>query len=670
MILRSIITVLCLLPFFLYGQSNVCSKTASLISEISKYHVEPRPVDHEFSNRVVENLFSTLDPYGLYFTRSEITNSKLGEINFGQIQPPTKSCEWLIPIEILFEKRKEEYKAWIGLTLMNPVDFKRDEFFDIRPTQMTIAANHSQLEDNRRKYIKYQLLTRMSEEMLRDSTKDVREIEPQVRKKVLAKEREMTDNAVRKEGGIRQFIEKAFLKSIATSFDPHTDYLTSDENQDFISSLSAKQQSFGFSLAQNAVGNYLISAIIPGGPAWDSNDFQEGDILLSIEAPGQPVMQLADYSIEEIAELLSLQAISEATFIVKKPTGGLKQAHLKKKELESIENKITAFVLQGSKTIGYIPLPSFYSNWDESFEPKNGCATDVAKAIVKLKKENLDGLILDLRYNGGGSLGEALDLAGIFIDYGPLAVFKESGKPIEVLKDQNRGTIYNGPLIIMINGFSASASELLAATLQDYNRALIVGSKTFGKGTGQNVLPLNNATKDFLKVTSLKIYRINGKTYQLNGVRPSIELPDITRFFSWSESHYSFPLANDSVNKKTYYTALTPIDASDLVKRSQDRIATSECFSTIQTLANLLESPIPLHAQKFMDYVNAVTSLQPKLKTKTFSVIPPKADEALNNMSTFNQQLNSVRAKEIEESFYIHETYSIMIDYLNAKQKK
>ena len=233
------------------------------------------------------------------------------------------------------------------------------------------------------------------------------------------------------------------------------------------------------------------------------------------------------------------------------------------------EDKVKGFILRGAQTVGYISLPAFYEDWEDSRGVK-GCANDVATEVIKLKKENISGLILDLRYNGGGSVQEAVELAGIFIDAGPVAQIKTRDAKVITLKDVNRGTVYDGPLLLLVNGSSASASEMVAGTLQDYNRALIVGSPTYGKATAQVVLPMDTAidlntyngkaqASSYIKMTIEKLYRITGNTAQRTGVQPDVTLPDPPDALTQREADEKFALPAITIEANKYYKPLAPL---------------------------------------------------------------------------------------------------------------
>ncbi|WP_315818899.1 S41 family peptidase [Paraflavitalea speifideaquila] len=320
-----------------------------------------------------------------------------------------------------------------------------------------------------------------------------------------------------------------WCSSLAACYDPHTAYFPPATKESFEGHLGKKQLEFGLTLDEDKDGNAQIAALKPGSPAFQSGQLNEGDKLQSVQTDNKPAVDVSTAGAAAINQVLSAAGSGKTVLTVKKADGSTRQVTLsKQKQLtDDEEDKVKGFVLKGSKNIGYISLPAFYLDWEDE-QGVNGCANDVGREIIKLKKENISGLILDLRYNGGGSLQEALELAGIFIDAGPVAQIKSRDPKVTTLKDINRGTVYDGPLLVLINGFSASASEMLAASLQDYNRALIVGATSYGKATAQEVLPLDTtidresyngkaASDSYIKLTTSCLYRLTGATAQAQG---------------------------------------------------------------------------------------------------------------------------------------------------------
>jgi carboxyl-terminal processing protease len=646
------------------SSGNKCEHAGSLISQIEKNHIQPLPVNDEWSERVFTNLFDQLDPLHLFFTHDDLNAFIAQQHQLDNLVKENKHCAWVSTVSEHFKKRVSEYKLRLEQLFSKSFDYTVADQFDLAhfPPE-NFAASTQQLEAQRKAYLKFQILMRMYLESVADSSgKPLISYEDFARKNVRKKElQKLTDLELE---GFESYTSQAFLKAIALAYDPHTIYMSFSEHEDFNEGLSDENLSFGFALSENETGSFVVTDIIPGGPAWNSNAIREGDIVLNAVLPDNRDLNSMDYEIEDFEELLSSATVTEARFTLKKTDGQLINIKLVKEKVRSIENTVSGYVLKGVKKIGYIPLPSFYF---DTGDVSGGAAGDVAKAIIKLNKENIEGLILDLRFNGGGSIEEARELAGIFIDFGPVVMYKQADQTVSVLKDMTRGTVYNGPVIIMVNGFSASASELLAASLQDHKRAMIVGGRTYGKGTGQRIYPLTGSSTDFAKVTLLKIYRINGKTYQHKGVIPDITLPDVTQSLGDREADFAYALSSDSVTKKAYYTPLTMKALTPLAEKSMARVQQSQSFKSIDQMQRKLLTPVPLDAAGFKQYLTRST---PDLteNSQPLTVTNTAFDNSLLALDTFRKALHEKSVKEIRESFYIQEAYNIMLDYIDLKK--
>jgi len=317
----------------------------------------------------------------------------------------------------------------------------------------------------------------------------------------------------------------------------------------------------------------------------------------------------------------------------------------------------------------------------------------VRKSVFRgaLKNENIDGLIVDLRYNGGGAIDEVLELAGMFIDVGPLCVLSLKDTTPVTMKDYNRGTIYNGPLIILINELSASASELFASALQDYHRALIVGTNSFGKATGQNVIPLDalyenkktkfpksNSQKGYLKITDCKLYRITCKSNQLTGMIPDIRLPGFLDETAYNESLYPFTIPKDTIIKKVYYKPLPSLPVSKLAEFSSSRIKADTCFKKITVMTDSIKkmkknnTVVPLNLlsyKRFYDHQTFFTNFTDSLsmrKSSSFGVTNNSVDKEILSVDDNRRLMNDLYIKNIENDIYIDETYKIMTDLIKT----
>lgn len=411
-----------------------------------------------------------------------------------------------------------------------------------------------------------------------------------------------------------------------------------------------------------------------------------GDILIKIKVEGveKNVSDIGDE--EDLNKLLNGNSGSNVEVTVRTAAGETKTVKLIKEKISDEESIVKSYVLHGDKNVGYINLPGFYSREEDVKEKdmkNDGCANDLSKEIVKLRKDTIAGLILDLRFNGGGSMWEAMQLAGIFIDIGPVASVKDKDGKVHFLKDPNRGTIYDGPMIVLINGASASASEFVSAVLQDYNRAIIVGGTTYGKGTAQIVLPMDTLNisetkkyEDYVKVTEEKFYRINGTTTQWKGVVPDIILPDMYADESFKEKSNSSALQPDN-SKVGIYEALPPLPLQALKLKSEQRISTDPWFTTINEFNNWLKQykagrTIPLQwascAEHYKKTRDMFKLLSKKEKGATaLSVSNNIFDSQRINQSTqHSKDINESYLRQVQEDRTILEGFRIMMDWVKG----
>ncbi len=373
-----------------------------------------------------------------------------------------------------------------------------------------------------------------------------------------------------------------------------------------------------------------------------------------------------------------------------KKNGKTVEVSLLKEIIENAENSIEGYILQGKHKIGYVYIPDFYTSDTDTLQ--SGCSVDLARALVELKAENIESLIVDLRDNTGGSVQEAADMCGLFIDYGTVAIYTAHyGKPT-YLKDSNRGMAYSGPLIVLVNEYSASASEIFAAAMQDYNRALIVGTKTFGKGSAQviravtdnpeniDIVDILGGIPGYIKVTTDKMYRITGQTHQRNGIAPDVELPKIKTFFDYSEADYPHVLDNEPLEKKAYFTPLAPIATSDLRQKSNARCAAWQWSAdSISGEWDLLFQSKNLHELTDREYLQTLAEIEHLSETSAalqdynhniFTISGTKNTLDFNKLNNIDTKHYLKHIDNLQKDRYLYGVYQIMTDYLELLQKK
>lgn len=471
--------------------------------------------------------------------------------------------------------------------------------------------------------------------------------------------------------------ESKFLNAITTAFDPHSNYFTVGVNESFEQELSAQRELFGISYEKNTDNEIVIADIVPGSSAWLSGEVHPGDKIISIQFGKEKLIRLKGKSLLKLSSLFNENDADEITLELES-NGKKVFVELHKTAVYSDSDVIKYGILEGEKSIGYIELPDFYLNWTDT--TALGCANDIAKAIIKMKKEGIDGLILDLRDNGGGSLQEAIDLVGIFINYGPVLVKRDSDGDIYSLKDRNRGAIYYGPLVVMVNEYSASASEVTASALQDYNRAVIVGNKTFGKATGQYVKPMSETDNEadiwgYLKITTMSVYGIDLESHQKEGVSPDVELKEVFKP-GFAESDYSTALELDSINKKVYFTPAAQLPVDNLSSRSKERqlniVQIQQLEQIVQRMEELIES-IDYSSSELEDIFTVEQELlkvEKSIKdvfvnTDVFTIQTTDQEQTILEMSDYMKAYREKFENRILKDYEIEEAYRIMLDLIN-----
>jgi carboxyl-terminal processing protease len=350
-----------------------------------------------------------------------------------------------------------------------------------------------------------------------------------------------------------------YVNAITNMMDPYTEFFPPVDKRYFDEQLSGQFFGIGASL-QYEDGNIKVGSLLTGSPAWKSEQIEVGDFITKVAQGNDQPVDLTGYTVEDAVKLIRGKKGTEVKLTLKKTDGTVKTVSLIRDKIVQDETFARSTVIEeGTSKIGYIFLPEFYANFDDPTGSRS--ALDVAKEVAKLKQQKVDGIVIDLRNNGGGSLYDVVQIAGLFIDQGPIVQVKDrDGRPT-VMRDKDGNVLYDGPLAVMVNEFSASASEIFAAAIQDYGRGVIIGStSTYGKGTVQRSIALdgdnflsNNSELGSLKLTLQKFYRINGGSTQLKGVVPDIVIPDKYEYLKFREKDNTNALKWDEIAEARDY---------------------------------------------------------------------------------------------------------------------
>ena len=682
------IIVLPLIPFWSQSQSagKFAHEAFMITRMVNKFHVDPRPVDSKFSAAVFAAMLDNTDPDRIYFTKADIDRLAPYQKALDKEILLSKSG-FLNLFTTIYEARLKTTDSLVDIIAKKPFDFylpgkltaAEDTTFPI-----SVAAMQQKLVKKLKAEVlddlvdglpaKFKSLNPAQQKAYIDGA------EGRLRNKAAASVKRKIEGILQNPHGIAQYTGRIYCETIASCFDPHTEFFPPEEKENFEGILGKQRFEFGFKIKGDKGGGVFIDNLEPGSPAFRSGKLNKGDRFLTVQWEGKEPVDVSEISVDEFGRLLSESNHTTALFTVKKADGSLVKISLQKEPAGSADgDRVKSFVLKGANTVGYIYLPVFYEDWDTNNQGLNGCANDVGREILKLKKENIDGLILDLRNNGGGSAEEATELAGIFIDAGPVQQEKGRDGKVYTLKDINRGTIYDGPLVILVNGYSASASEIVAGALQDYNRAIIVGANTYGKATAQIVFPMDTTvtpetlaakqSEDYIKITISKLYRVNGTTAQFSGVHPDIVLPDLLDAYITKEADDPAALRPSTIAANKYYTPYPTLPVKTLARSLQTEIDTSSYFNAVKSFVaesknQKASKDIPLNLNDAISASQASGANDKALfaaaATKKFTVQSNQYEMARMQADGYLKELNDEFSQLVVTDPYISIAYDVL----------
>ena len=601
------------LAFQTQGKSdndNPKSKYSKVIRNVGMLleqgHYSPRKIDDNFSKLVLKKFTEELDNDKNIFLLSDLEGFKKFENKIDDEIHGTE-LESFFTINDIYIKRLNETSLLFKDILAKPFEFSKDEVVIMDQEKLNFPKTDADRKENWRKRLKYLALIKYADLQLdREKNKDKKDFKTNPDSTL---EREARD-AVRKQME-RYFSTKkthetidenftTFVNAITNAMDPHTTYFPPIDKRSFDESMRGSFFGIGAQLKEDD-GKIKIGSLITGMPAQKNGELRIDDEIIKIGQGNAEPVDVTGYAVNDAVKLIrGAEKGSEVRLTIKRMDGTIKVISLLRDEIKLEDTFVKSAIINGDHKIGYIFLPEFYVDFDDPNGPK--CSDDVAKEIQKLKAENVEGIIIDLRGNGGGSLPEVIKMVGLFIEDGPVCQVKGRDEKPNQLKDKDKTILYNGPLTVMVDEFSASASEIFAAAIQDYKRGIIVGSSsTYGKGTVQRNIPLNpdsenplfanRKTEDlgFIKLTLQKFYRINGGATQLKGVTPDIILPDRMEYLKFREKDNTSSLPWDEISKADYKPWTSSISNDAVVRLTYDQIGQNTTFSKIKNSINWLE---------------------------------------------------------------------------------
>lgn len=676
---------------------------------IEKGHFSPRPLNDSFSQVVFDKTINSLDFEKKFFTDKDYQNLRNKYRNDIDDEIKNNSLAFFDAVNELFVKRVAEASKLYPKILKYPFSFNKADSIQMDPDKMSFVANESALKDRWVKYLKYRVLSKYvdlkkaEDNKAKDSAgykpkgfdsleKEARASIDKIQKRYFERLQDLTDND--------RF--SMFMNSITLAEDPHTDYFPPEQKKRFDEMMSGSFFGIGAALQQTEDGTIRISEIITGSPAWKGGKLKAKDVILKVGQGDEAPVEVEGMDLEDVVKIIRGPNGTVVKLTVKHNDGTLEIIPITrgKVELEYLFARSAIIENQG-KRIGYIYLPEFYADFNGVSNRRS--ATDVKKEVEKLKAENVDGIILDLRNNGGGSLADVVDMAGLFVGSGPVVQVMSGGHHIRPLENDDGAPVYTGPFAIMVNGNSASASEIMAAAMQDYKRAVIIGSRTYGKGTVQQLISLdqfvNQSLKEqiiqalnkakggdadyqgigSLKLTIQKFYRINGGSTQLKGVTPDIILPNAYQNLDQGERSEISALPWDKIPALNYNLWSNIPPYAYLKTESNRRVAKSPAFTLIKETAAKLKyhqdhNFVPLSLKGYKQEQAESEAMNKKLAAldsigNGIKVVNLKSDLAEVDVDTASIEKNKVWLKALRKDVYLNEAANVINDWLSQSKE-
>ena len=655
---------------------------------LEKGHYEPKSINDDFSANIFEDFIDVIDPTKRYFLASDIKEFEQYKFQIDDQIKNTDITFFNLVYDRLIE-RMDDAKVIYKEVLESPFDYSENESISIKYEEEGFVANTSELKERWRKQLKYATLGTYDSKLAHaekdnvDGTFDDHDHKNHNPKEAEKESRASTESTLDEFFDFISDLDRKdwfvqYINTIVDEFDPHTFYFEPEEKERFDMGISGKFEGIGARFLKKPEGAKIVE-IISGGPVWRDAKLEVGDLILKVGQNGEEAINIVGMRLDDAIKLIKGAQGTVVDLTVRKVDGSLEEVSITRDVVELEESFAkSANIIKDSEKFGIINLPKFYVDFEDYSE--RNAASDVAKEVERLKQEGAEGLILDLRDNGGGSLKTVVEMAGLFIKNGPVVQVRSSSKEKDVYDDKDDRIQWGGPLVILVNELSASASEILAAAMQDYKRAIVIGSKqTFGKGTVQNVIPLANIVRSnehgdlgAIKLTTQKFYRINGGSTQLEGVKSDVVVPDKYSYIDLGERDQSNPLKWDKITPAEYKVWDGYIDYDQTIANSKQRMAANPQIKLIEENAQWLkaeqdETEISLNYETYKEekakdkeksnYFKNLSEYDSKLTFKSL-----KYEEALFTKDSVLREKRNRWHKNLAKDVYVEEAVNVLRD--------
>ncbi len=653
---------------------------------LDQAHYLDKEIDDDFSEEVFETFIENIDPYKRYFYASDYKDFSKYKFSIDD-SFKNPDLTFFNLVHDRFINRISETKSIYKKILSNPFDFTKQEQFNLDIDEMEYVNNESELYDRWRRLLKIYVIENYHDEIKDDQRKFEKDSTFLIRSNAEIEETVRLDLSQTMDESYRVLQEELqrqdwfsiYINSFVSQYDPNTSYLDPDSRDRFDVDISGNYAGIG-AMLRKKIDKVEITEIISGGPAWRDNSLEKGDAILKVRQEDEDeAVSILGMRLSDAVKLIKGEKGTNVYLTVKKVDGSVSEISIKRDIVLLEETYIkSSIVSKNDLKYGVINIPKFYIDFDN--QSNRDAAKDLRLEINRLKEEGVKGLVIDLRNNGGGSLKTVVDMAGMFIKNGPVVQVKYFDKEKQILSDRDRSILWTGPLVILVNEGSASASEILAAAMQDYKRAIVIGgNQTWGKGTVQVVFPLNrmvrgntNGDLGALRYTTQKYYRINGGSVQLEGVKSDINVPYRYKYLDFGEKDSDNPMQWDEIGKADYSTWQSNFDFNQAIEKSKIRMENNNYLKLVDENAKWIKSVrdnkiVNLNYDDFKEEIE-----KNSLETEKFKALDDYSMEYTFNSLPYEINLISSDSvlgmkrerwhKSLSKDIYIEEALNVLSD--------
>ncbi|AWA30680.1 peptidase S41 [Flavobacterium magnum] len=669
------VLLLCQLSLYAQDSSRACELVSKINTLVQREHYKPKPIDDSLSAYVFDDMMDRLDIGRNIFSKKDYDKLAVHRYKIDDYLTDGR-CGFLDEFAETWKSALMRKQQTIEALRSVAFDYQSKDSVKFSKKNFDFDLAENDFGRVWQKRLRFEILddiSKTSKDL--DSLKQhFTALEKASKAKVFDTNLCKVSSILENKKGLEYQLQGFFLDAFCNYFDPHSNYFSLDARSSFLSGLSTSNLSLGLDIALNEKEEIIVGDVIPGGPAARSEKFEKGDNIIKVANAKGEAYWVSCTSLETIGEMIFADTSRELTITLRKKNGNTAEVRLQKEIMKARENSVYSYIAEKNGTrVGYINIPNFYSDFENN--SPYGCADDVVKEIIKLQDDKVDGIVIDLLDNGGGSMEEAIRLVGMFIDVGPVSILTNNKGRQEILKDTNRGMAYTGPVVILVNGFSASASEFFSAAMQDYNRAFVIGAPTLGKATMQTIMPLDNKNEDFVKLTVEKFYRITGESGQIRGVIPDIELPMLFDGVIKREDGFKTALVHDSITTNARFRRLLIPNKERVLSLSKARVQHDPRLTELRHYNEEIDrmyekqrGPIRLTLTDVFKDVHEIDPLWDKVREITerpagMAVINTTYETTKMGSDAFEKEINAYKIKDVKTSPYLEEAINIIRDY-------